>query len=70
MICLDPSISVTFRHIASCLVLHSCPPELRFQVMIHLGAARVNRILGCVRFNKDLLSQPLVMWNDYSVFEP
>jgi hypothetical protein len=44
MICLDPLTSVTFYYIVSCLMLHSCPLELRFQVMIHFGAARVNRI--------------------------
>jgi hypothetical protein len=38
--------------------------------MIHLSAARVNRILGCLSFITDLLSRPLVTWNDYSVLEP
>jgi hypothetical protein len=70
MIFLDPSTSAAFCHIASSFALHSCPPELHFQVMIHLGATRVNRIFGCMSFIKDLLSQPLVTWNDYSVFEP
>jgi hypothetical protein len=70
MICLDPSTSITFCHIASSLTLHSCPPELCFHVMIHFGAARVNRIFGCMSFIKDLLSQPLVTWNDNSIFEP
>jgi hypothetical protein len=69
MICIDPSTSVAFCHIASSLAFHSCPLELRFQVMIHFGVAGVNRILGCVCFIKDLLSQPLVTWNDYSAFE-
>jgi hypothetical protein len=38
--------------------------------MIHFGAARVDGILGCMGLIKDFLSQPLVMWNDYSVIEP
>jgi hypothetical protein len=38
--------------------------------MIHFGAARVTRIFGCMSFIKDLLSQCLVMWNDYSIIEP
>jgi hypothetical protein len=38
--------------------------------MIHLGATRVNRILGCMSFIKDLLVQPPVTWNDYLIFEP
>jgi hypothetical protein len=56
MICLDPSTSVALCNILSSLALHSCPPELRFQVMIHLGAVRVNRIFGGMSFMKDLLS--------------
>jgi hypothetical protein len=60
MIYLDPSISVAFCNIATSLALHSCPPKLHIQVMVHLGAAKVNGILGCMSFIKDLLSQPLV----------
>jgi hypothetical protein len=56
MICFDPSTSVTFCNIADSLALHPRPSELHFQVMVHLGAARVNRIFGCVSFIKDLLS--------------
>jgi hypothetical protein len=70
MICLDLSTTIAFCHIASSLPLHSSPPELCFQVMIHFGAARVDGVLGCVSFIKDLLLQPHVTWNDYSVFEP
>jgi hypothetical protein len=70
MNCLDTSTSVTSYNIASSLTLHSCPPKLHFQVMVYLGAARVNKIFGCVSFIKDLLSQSLVTWNDYSVIKP
>jgi hypothetical protein len=70
MICLDPSTSAAFCNIVSGIALHSCPPELRFQVMVHLGATRVNRIFGCMSFIKYLLLQCLVMWNDYLVVEP
>jgi hypothetical protein len=38
--------------------------------MIHFGAARVDGILGCMGLLIDFLSQPLVTWNDYSVFKP
>jgi hypothetical protein len=70
MICLDPLTSVALCNIASSFTLHSHPPKLCFQIMVHLGAARVNKILGCVSFIKDLLSQCLVTWNDYSIIEP
>jgi hypothetical protein len=69
MIYLDPSTSVAFCNIASSLALHSCPPEWPFQVMIHFGATRVNRIFGCMSFIKYLLSQHLVTWNNYSIIE-
>jgi hypothetical protein len=55
MIFLDPSTRVTFCNIASSLTLHSCPPELCFQVMAHLSAARGNIIFGCTSFIKYLL---------------
>jgi hypothetical protein len=38
--------------------------------MIHFGATRVKRIIGCLSFIQDVLSQPLVTSNDYLVFEP
>jgi hypothetical protein len=60
MICLDLLTSVTLCNIASSLTLYPCLPELHFQVTVHLSTARVNGILGCMSFMKDLLSQPLV----------
>jgi hypothetical protein len=56
MICIDHSTSVAFWHIASSLAFHSCPLELRFQVMIHFGVAGVNRILGCVCASSKIFS--------------
>jgi hypothetical protein len=70
MIYLDLSTSVAFCNIPSSLALYSRPLKLCFQIMVHLCPARVNRILGCVSFIKDLLSQRLVTWNDYSIIEP
>jgi hypothetical protein len=39
MIDLNPSTCVAFCNIASSLALHSSPPKLCFQIMIHLCAA-------------------------------
>jgi hypothetical protein len=52
MICLDSLTSVAFCNIVSSLALYSCPPELCFQVMVHLGVARVDRIFACMRSSK------------------
>jgi hypothetical protein len=56
MIGLDPSTHVTFCNIVSGLTLHSSPPELCFQVMIHLRAAGVDGIFGCMSLIENLLA--------------
>jgi hypothetical protein len=56
MISLDHSTRVAFRNIASNLALHTGPPELCLQIMIHFCTARVDRIFGSVSFIKYLLA--------------
>jgi hypothetical protein len=56
MISLDSSTCIAFCNIASSLTLHSSPPELRFQIMIHLCTARVDRIFASMSFIKYLLA--------------
>jgi hypothetical protein len=63
MISFDPSTHVAFRNIASSLVLHTGPPELCLQIMIHLCAAWVDGIFGSVSFIKYLLVHLMVLWN-------
>jgi hypothetical protein len=70
MIGLDPSACVAFCNIVSGLTLHSSPPELRLQIMIHLCAAGVDRIFGSVSFIEYLLAQLMVLWNHQTVLEP
>jgi hypothetical protein len=55
LIGLDPSTHVTFYNIASSLVFHLSPPELCFQIMIHLPAAKVNGIFESMNFIEYLL---------------
>jgi hypothetical protein len=52
VITLDPSARVAFCNIVSGLVLHSSLPELCFQIMIHLCAARVDGIFRSMGFIK------------------
>jgi hypothetical protein len=61
MISLDPSTHVTFHNIASSLTLHTGPPELCFQIMIHLCAAQMDGIFGSVSFIKYLPTQLVVL---------
>src|SRR3954466_2868658 len=43
MLCLDATANVTFIDITSNVLLHVRPPELLTNVLVHLGAIRVNR---------------------------
>jgi hypothetical protein len=70
MISLDPSTHVAFCNIVSSLALHTGPPELCLQIMIHFCAARVDLIFGCVSFIKYLLAQLMVLWNHQMILEP
>jgi hypothetical protein len=70
MICLDPSTHVTFCNIASSLTFHTGPPELCFQIMIHLCATWVDGIFGSVSFIRYLLRQTMVLWNHQTILEP
>jgi hypothetical protein len=70
MINLDPSTRVAFHNIASSLALHTGPPELCLQIMIHFYAARVDGIFGSVSFIKYLLTQLMVLWSHQTILEP
>jgi hypothetical protein len=70
MISLDPSTRVALRNIVSSLALHTSPPELCLQFMIHLCAAQVDGIFGSVRFIKYLLTQLMIFWNHQTILEP
>jgi hypothetical protein len=54
MISLDALTCVAFYNIASGLMLHSSPPELRLQIMMHLCTTGVDGILGVVSFIENL----------------
>jgi hypothetical protein len=57
----DPLTRVTFCNIVSGLTLHSSPPELRLQIMIHLCAAKVDGIFRSMSFIEYLLAQLMVL---------
>jgi hypothetical protein len=60
-ISLDPSTHVALHNIVSRLALHTGPPELCLQNMIHLCATRVDGVFGIVSFIKYLLVQLMVI---------
>jgi hypothetical protein len=45
MVSFDPPTAVTLGHILCYLSLHSCPPEILLQILIHLVGSWMNRIL-------------------------
>jgi hypothetical protein len=55
MISLDRLTRVAFCNIARSLALHSSPPELRFEVMIHLRAFGVNGIFESMTLIENIL---------------
>jgi hypothetical protein len=70
MISLDPLARIAFYNIASSLTLHSSPPQLCFQVMVHLHAVGVDGIFGNMSFIKYLLAQLMVLWIQQMILEP
>src|SRR3954465_12920725 len=50
MFCLDATTNVTFFNITSNVLLHIGPPELRTNVLVHLGTSRMNRQRCIVSF--------------------
>jgi hypothetical protein len=55
----DLPTGIAFRNVTGCFTLHSCPPRLLPQVMIHLSAPRMNEIPRCMGFIQNLLFQSL-----------
>jgi hypothetical protein len=70
IVSLDLSTGVTFKNIASCLALHSCPPKLLPQVMIHLSAPRIIGVPRCMGFIRNLLLQSFFLRHYQSLLEP
>jgi hypothetical protein len=54
---LDSSTSVTFCHITSDFYLHLSLPIMLFQILVHLGTSRMNRIPTKMGFIQHLLAE-------------
>src|SRR3954463_14495684 len=54
MFCLDAMANVTLINIMSNVLLHARPPIPLTNVLVHLGATRVNRQRGIVSFFHDM----------------
>jgi hypothetical protein len=70
MICFDSSAGVTLWHILGYFSLHSCPPEILLQILVHLVGSRMNRIPWAVGLVHDLTTKLKVLQNHETVLEP
>jgi hypothetical protein len=55
MTCFHPVASIALGHILGYINFHVGPPEIPFQILVHLGTAGVNRELGHMSLIKDCL---------------
>jgi hypothetical protein len=67
---LDTSTTITHSHVLYDFPLHSVPPKLLLQILIHLLTSRVYRIICLMSFLKDQLPNGLDIGNTQTVLEP
>jgi hypothetical protein len=60
---LDTLVDVTSSDIESYLSLHTMPPKLFLQVLVHFGASRMNRVRGIMGLLQNGLLQLLDVRN-------
>jgi hypothetical protein len=70
MIGLDPSTRVTLCHISCDFPLHSHPPEILLQVLIHFVGSRVDRVSRAMSIIHDLAAKLEVLWDHKAILEP
>jgi hypothetical protein len=70
MIGLDSSTCVTFGYILRYLSLHSRPPEILLQILIHLIGSQMDRIPRVMSLIHDLVAKLKVLQNHKAVLEP
>jgi hypothetical protein len=54
MACFHPVASIALDYILGYINFHVGPPEILFQILVHLGTAGVNRELGHMSLIKDV----------------
>jgi hypothetical protein len=55
MACFQPMASIALGYILGYINFHIGPPEIPFQILVHLSTAEVNRELGHMSLIKDYL---------------
>jgi hypothetical protein len=70
MLCLDTSSTITHSHVLCDFPLHSVPPELLLQILIHLLTSRVYRVSYLMSLLEDQFLNRLDIGNTQMVLEP
>ena len=63
MFCLHKAAHITARNIVGDLSLHIAPPENLFEVLVHFGTTRVDRVSRAVGFLENLLLKRRLVWH-------
>jgi hypothetical protein len=67
---LDSLTHITLSHMSSHISLQSISPVLLLQILIHLSATRVDRVIRIMGFLQYSLTKAINLWNTYPIFEP
>jgi hypothetical protein len=69
MIDLDPLTHVTLRHISCDFSLHSRPPEIFLQILIHFVGSGVDGVSEAMSLIHDLAAKHEVLWDHKVILE-
>jgi hypothetical protein len=67
---LNPLANITLRDISCNLSLHASPPEVLFQILVHLGTTRVHREFGQMGLIQYLLTKLMVLGYNDTLVKP
>jgi hypothetical protein len=67
---LNSLANITLRDILCNFSLHTSPPKVLFQILVHLGTARVHREFGQMGLVQYLLTKLMVLGYNDTLVEP
>jgi hypothetical protein len=70
MFSFDSLTNITQSHVCSYISFQPIPLVLLLQILIHLSAIRMNRVIGVMGFLQYSLMEAVNLRNSYSVLEP
>jgi hypothetical protein len=67
---LDSLTHITLSHMHGNMSFQPIPPVLLLQILIHLSATRVNRVIRIMGFFQYSLMKAIILRNTYPILEP